>query len=169
MQKYAFFDVDNTIYDGYSTSGFYLFLVDKDVCSSSILKKDEELGKLYHSGKIDYTEASRRVVELQAEAVKGLTLQKVTELGDEFIEKNKKLFPFVSDLFKILERNYFQTYLISAAASPSIEAIARFLKTDKYFSSDLEVKANKYTGKVSQMLNNEEKRHAIHRIMTFEG
>ncbi len=165
MNKYAFFDVDNTIYDGYSTSGFYLFLVDKGICSSLIKEKDEELGKLYSSEKIDYTEASKRVVELQAEAVKGFTVGEVEELGDEFVKKDAKLFPFVKELFKVLDDNDFQTYLISAAASPSIEAIARFLGTDKYFASDLEIKASKYTGRVSKMLNNEGKKYAIHRVM----
>ena len=165
MNRYAFFDVDNTIYDGYSTSGFYLFLVDKGICSSKIKEEDEELGKLYFDGKIDYTVASQRVVELQAEAIKGFTVEKVAELGDEFVKKGAKLFPFVKDLFTLLEENNFQTYLISAAASPSIEAIARFLGIDKYFASILEIKANKYTGGVSQMTNNEEKKHAIHRVM----
>lgn len=52
MNKYAFFDVDNTIYDGYSTSGFYLFLVDKGTCDKTIRVKDKELNEFYYSGKI---------------------------------------------------------------------------------------------------------------------
>jgi len=165
MNKYAFFDVDYTIYNGYSTNDFNLFLVDIGVCPVSIKEKNEELVELYNSGKIDYTEASNRVVALQAEAIKGLTSEKVIELGDEFVSKDAKLFPFVKDLFKLLEEKDFQIYLISAAASPCVEAIARLLETDKYFASELEIKANKYTGEVSQMLNNQEKKHAIHRVM----
>lgn len=165
MNKYAFFDVDNTIYNGYSTSDFCLFLANQGICSKSVIEKVEELVEFYSSGKIDYTTASIQATQLLTDALKGFTLGEVTQLGDSFVTKGAKLFPFVIELFGLLEEHGFQTYLISAAANPCIEAIARFLKTDKYFASELEIIADKYTGKILKMLNNEEKRHTIRHIM----
>lgn len=168
MNKYAFFDVDYTIYNGYSTSDFYLFLVDHGICNTSIRTKDAELKKLYTSGKLDYTTASKRVVELQAKALQGLTVAEVRKLGGEFVKNSIKLFPFVKDLFKLLEANEFQLHLVSGSAFPSVQAIGEWLGIDNYFASELEIKSQFYTGKVTQMLNNEKKKHVLSRITNNE-
>jgi HAD superfamily hydrolase (TIGR01490 family) len=165
MKKYAFFDIDNTIYDGYTTSGFYLFLAKKGIKKSWILKQDKKLTQLYHGGQIDYTEVTNKVIQLQADIIKGFSVTQIHQLQDQFIGENNRLFPWVKPLFKLLENHQFTTYLLSAAASPSTQAIAHYLKTDKYFVSELEIKNGKYTGKVLNILNDEAKSHTVHRIL----
>jgi HAD superfamily phosphoserine phosphatase-like hydrolase len=162
--KTCFFDIDQTIYDGYSTFDLCIFL-SKNGVGENIEKKAEKLGKLYFSGKISYTEATRRIIELQAEALTGLQINEVVNLQDKFITKSNRLFPWVKELFSLLEKNGFVIYLISAAASPSAEAVARSLKTDKFFASKLEIKNKKYTGKVLKILNDHEKQHVISNVL----
>lgn len=163
--KYAFFDVDNTIYEGYTTSGFYLYLVDRGVSPGVIRDKDSELMQLYRTGVVDYSEASRRCIAIHAEAIKNLSPAEVAVHADEFISQNAARLPFAAALFSRLEERGFHTYLISASAAPIVEAVGRFLHTDKLFASELEVENGVFTGNVAKMLNDEEKKHTIHRIM----
>lgn len=165
MKKYAFFDVDNTLYKGYSVTDFYLFLADKGHKSKWAYSQDEEIGRYYRSGKINYEEASIRVAKVLARCVSGLTIRQVDEYKKEFMETKERLNPWVKDIFNVLEGKGFTIYLISASPNPNIEAIADYLKCDKYSTSELELKNGKYTGKILNMLNYEEKLHKIHRIL----
>jgi HAD superfamily hydrolase (TIGR01490 family) len=165
MANYAFFDIDNTIYDGYTTSGFYLFLARRGIKTQSTLNQDRVIGQLYRSGQIDYSEATRRVIHLQAQIIKGLSVEQVNQLQDQFIQNNPRIFPWVKPLFRLLESRNFTAYLLSAAASPIAQAVARYLHTDKYFTSELEIKHGKYTGNVLNILNDEAKSQTIHRIL----
>ncbi|OGK16314.1 hypothetical protein A2774_05220 [Candidatus Roizmanbacteria bacterium RIFCSPHIGHO2_01_FULL_39_12c] len=166
MHKYAFFDIDNTIFDGYCTSDFYFFLAKRGFVKNTdfVYRRDKEIGKDYHSGKIDYAEASRQVVQLIADILKGFSKKKVKIWKEEFIKDHNKLFDWVKPLFDFLESDDFFIYLISAAASPPVEAISDFLKTDKFYASNLMTKDDIYTGKIDFMLNYEEKTKLIHRI-----
>ena len=69
------------------------------------------------------------------------------------------------DYLGAIADNYRFVGLLSASPNPIIEAIGRYLKTDNYFSSELEIKNNKYTGRVIRILSNEAKKQAIHGIL----
>lgn len=165
MNKFAFFDVDNTIHDVQSTLDFYFGLAEMNGRGEEIKAKTAQLFKDYRESKLDYTVGSKLVVDLQAESLAGLTTAEVESFGDEFMKTNAMLFPFVPDLFALLDEHGFETYLISGAASPVIEAIGRHIGTDRYFATGVEVESDIFTGKATLMLNDEEKKHALHRIM----
>lgn len=169
MHKYAFFDIDHTIYNGYCTSDFYLFLAKKGYIKNTayVYKKDKEIGVNYHGKKIDYAEASRQVVQLTADILKGVSKRNVNHWKKEFMKEHNKLFSWVQPLFTYLENNGYFIYLISAAASPPVEAIAEYLKTDKFYASNLNLVNGVYSGKVELMLNYEEKTKLIHRITSY--
>lgn len=164
-QNIAFFDVDQTIYHGYSMQDFYLYLVAQKLCDDLVAEKDRKIVRSYLAKEIDYTEATNRVAALQAEALQGKSIAEVAKLADEFIESQGKLFPFVTELFALLSDAGFTIYLLSAATNPTIEAIGRKLQTNNYFSSKLAVLDGTYTGVVEHMLNNEEKVLQMKRIL----
>ena len=120
--------------------------------------------QLYLSKQIDYTEVTKRVVEMQAQALTGLDESQVSNAGKDFLKTSNKLYPFVKDLFAILKKNDFCSFLISGATNPSISAIAKYLEADGYFCSTLLVKGGKYTGDVVKILNNEEKKQVIDKL-----
>lgn len=169
MKKYAFFDIDNTIYDGYITSGFYLFLADRKLVPDFVYEKDKEISRLYYSGKIDYAEGTRRVVKLMAQILKGKRIKAVDKWQKDFIINRNRLFPWVDKLFSLLKKKNYVIYLISAAASPSVEAVTDFLGIKKFFSSNLVIKNGVYTGETENILNYEEKKKLIHRIIGHLG
>ncbi len=166
MSKYAFFDVDSTIYDGYCTSDFYLFLAKNKYIDNPefVFQRDKEIGEDYYNKRIDYAEASRQVVQLTADILKGRRVDEVVAWGKHFVSEHDKLFEWVPELFNYLETNGYTIYLISAAANPPIQAIADFLKSDRVYASGLEVKEGAYTGRVELMLNYDEKVKLIHSL-----
>jgi len=166
--KYAFFDIDNTLYDGYITSGFYLFLANKGYISEEIYTEDKWIGDHFHSGKIDYAEASRQVLELTAKYLRGKKENQVACWQKEFGKVNeKKLFPWVNELVSELRHSGYKIYLISAAANLVTQAIADRLKADRIFSTEVFVKNGVYTGKVGTILNYEQKKDLVHKLIGY--
>ncbi len=169
MKKYAFFDIAKTLYDGYSNSGFYLFLAKKKLVDEFVAKEDKEIDRLYSSGAIDYREASRRVVHLLGKALKGKTRTKVREWQQRFMVEDNRLFSWVAPLVTYLREQGFTIYIISADGTPVVEAIGDYLGVDMAYASELERKNGAYTGRVLRMLNFEEKAHLVHRILGHLG
>lgn len=165
MKKYAFFDIDNTLYDGYTTAGFYLFLADNKLAPNGVYEKDKEIAKLYQSGKIDYAEGTRGVIKLMAQVLKGKKKEKVDQWKKDFIKERNRFFPWVDELLSLLRERHYIIYLISAAAKPSVEAVADFLRVKRSFASDLVIKDCLYTGEIREILNYEEKKKLIQRIV----
>lgn len=165
MNQYAFFNLDNTIYKGYSTSEFYLFLVDKGIIDNRFKQCDRELGQLYHSGKMTYSTITKLVIQLQAQALKGLTIKQVSDLGNQFMNAKQRLFPFTKPLLSYLDSAGFKSIIISAATAPTLDFVTKHLKVHDYFASDLEVKNNQYTGKVIRLLNNGAKKQITQKFI----
>lgn len=165
MRKYAFFDVDNTIYNGYTINDFNHFLTKKGIIPKSVIKKSKEFEKLYYSNKISYAESQILFIDLIAKAISGFKKDKIYKLGDEFIKNGQNFFPFVNKIFKFLNNKNFKIYLISASPTPIIEAIGRYFKIDNHFSTELEIRDNIYTGKVIRILSNEAKKQSIQGIV----
>src|SRR3989338_6288020 len=105
MNKYAFFDIDGTIYDGYITSEFYLFLANKNLIENPafVYETDKKIGDLYYGENIGYREASRRVIELAADILKVRTVREVNKWLKLFMNQRKKIFPWVDTVFSLLK------------------------------------------------------------------
>lgn len=167
MKRYAFFDVDQTIYNGFCTSTFYLFLAKNHYVKDTdvIYKKDRQIGVDFKNGKLNYAEISEKVVLLTADILKGIEEKKVIEWQEEFMVHHNNLFPWVKDLFNLLKEKEYEIYFISGGASPGINAVATYLEIDKVYASNLSIKNGIYTGEVEVFLNYEEKTKLIHRIV----
>lgn len=165
MQKYAFFDVDQTIYDGYSTSDFYLFLGEKGLGPKNLVEIHNQLEADYVAGATDYNQTAQRVYDLNNQVIRGLHRNEMLEYQNEFISQTPKLFAYAQSLFALLESYHFHTYLISAATDPVIEALGRYLETDRYYASEMEVIDDIYTGNLLTVRNNEEKKKMVHQII----
>ena len=156
MTNYAFCDVDQTIYDGYSMADFYLSSEVIEMAGKYIYEKDLEIGKLYKSGKITYGEAGLRAAKLSASTVKGMKVEDVQEIANNFI-KNKEVKPFVVPLFDLLHQHNFSIVLVSGSVNFVTRAIGDYCHADFVHATTPEVIAGRYTGNIAYMLDNEEK------------
>lgn len=92
MKKYAFFDVDNTIYNGYTASDFILYGIQKGVISIKIKEEVEVAFQKYSTREIDYTEISQICLDLFSKSVKGWTKNKGRRLIAGMLKGKEKLF-----------------------------------------------------------------------------
>jgi len=161
MSNFAFFDVDQTIYNGYSTPDFYLYLVTQGMGGAWTIAKDQEIGKLYKAGKITYKHAGEQVVQLLADTIAGHSVEKIKGLASQWVSTSLKVKPFVKEVVTILKANNFRTILVSGSSIPNVEAIFEVSGADIFHSTGLEVVDNKYTGKVIHMLDDEAKKSLI--------
>jgi HAD superfamily hydrolase (TIGR01490 family) len=157
MKKFAFFDVDYTLYDGYTAIDFQQYLLDTGFCDASFNGKQEEIFKKYKAGEITYTQGARAAIELQAETLKGKGVDEVAKQCENFIEAGHKIYPFAEELFSYLKKEGFTIVLISGSCIQIIEVIAKLLGADLCFASELNIIDNAYSGTVKRMMNDEEK------------
>ena len=157
MKKYAFFDVDYTLYDGYTAIDFQKYVLDTGFCDASFKGKQDEIFQKYKAGEITYTQGARAALDLQAETLKGKRVDDVAKQCENFIEMGHKIYPFVKELFTYLKMEGFTIVLISGSYIQIIEVIAKLLGADLCFASELDSVDNHYSGTVKRMMNDEEK------------
>jgi len=169
MTKYAFFDVDHTIYNGYLCTDFCEFLVEKGYAGADIRLANEELLDQYVAGVIDYREASARALQLFADAIKGRTDKEVAKFQEEFAETKGEFFPWVEELMEILRASEFSVYLVSAAPTIAIEAIAQKLGVNHFYGTELVIDSGVYVGELATVLNFEQKHLLIQKLLDQMG
>lgn len=165
MQKAAFFDVDYTLYNGYLASNLTRFLTEKGYADRALIQKELELQKEYALGTIDYREAARRALQLNADAVKGRTPDEATTWLAEFITDYNVIYPWAFPLMEALKQKDYEIYLISAALDFSVKVVAEILGIERYYGSTALIEDGIYTGELEHILNFEEKHHLLRQLL----
>ena len=161
MHKYAFFDVDQTIYPGYSMADFYHTPAVKSLLGPDFYLEDLAIGQLYKSGQITYAEAGARAARLCASSVKGQSTEIVAKLASDFVQSHG-LKPFVSSLFSLLRQSNYIIILVSGSVDFIIQAIANHTNADLYHATSPELDTNNiYTGNITHQLDDVEKAKII--------
>jgi len=158
---FVFFDIDNTIYDGYVTSDFYLFLADIGVFSLHVYEEERNIVKAFQARKIDYAEATRRAIRLTAKYLKGQTLVTLAVYQQAFLQSRVHLFPWVYEVFKLLQRAGLEPVLVSGAAEPAVSPIADRLGVSFCYTSKIISENGIFTGECGKIINYEEKRKVV--------
>lgn len=161
MSNYAFFDVDQTIYPGYSMADFYLSPAIISRGGDEIYKQDLEIGSLYKDGHITYAEAGQRAIQLCATTIKDESVASANNLASSLIQSHG-LKDFVTPLFSLLHKHGYYIVLVSGSVEFLVGAIAKHSMADEYLSTTL-VKDGQgiYTGEISHQMDNEEKKKYI--------
>jgi len=165
LKRYAFFDVDKTIYDGYSTPDFLKFLAANGVVDKKVIDDYAKLDLKLWKGKITYSDITIESTELFARSVKGLKDIDLQEFENDFFLKQGRLFLWVPKVMDYLYENSFEIILISATVHPILDTFGRFLPVTNYFGSELEILDGVYTGKVLKTLNNGGKSEVIKKVL----
>lgn len=163
--KFAFFDVDYTLYNGYLSNDFDLFLVEAGHVPATVASDEEALTKAFVNREIGYREAVERALQIHATCIKGRSVKEVEALGLEFIKRHDKLFSWVKEGMKHLKKQGYSIYLISASPLTAIEPIAEVIGADKFFGTALTIKNGVYTGTVETILNYEEKHRLVESLV----
>lgn len=154
MQKVAFFDLDNTVYNGFSVVG----LIESQILHGFFnFTEVIDLGKnmqQYRNGELDYDMALTNALVEWASGLKGKEYKDVLKHAKNYYTKHKKSFyPYVSTLFPLLKKTH-DIYFVTGEPQFVGEALIDIFDVDGFSSSEMEVKNGLFTGHVTKALSN---------------
>ncbi len=147
MKNIVFFDLDNTIVNGYTQKLLIKYLYDKNRVSIFFLLKIYLWFVLY---KIYPVKSPEKIMEKSILFVKDLDLSCVDSILEDFFSEivvkriNKKIKKKIEGHLK----NNDYIYIISSAISPLVKVIGKKLNINNIYGSNLEIVDKKYTGKL---------------------
>jgi len=145
--KIVFFDVDNTIVDGYTQKYFIHYLCKEKYINSATLFLSYIWFFLY---KLGIVKDVNRAVNFYIKFVKGFSRDKLNNIIKFFFDlyiKNKiyKEFKQLIEKYKIEGA---KVVLVSTSLEPIVKAIAEYLDVNDYIATKLKLENSLYTGSV---------------------
>lgn len=160
----VFFDVDNTLVDGFSILFFANYLAKRGLLATSRLaamNKDLQDFPVHK----DYKKFADDVVQNYSEGLRGLPKTAVEKAGRQFAPKYMRhLYPYSSELTNLMN-NHGYTIAVSGAPKEAFEPIAQRLGICETHLLEAEVVDGYYTGKIGvNMALNSEKIKAVKQV-----
>lgn len=147
IKKLVIFDVDNTLIKGQSQRLLLNFLF-----------KTKKINLFYYlvilfwfmAYKVNFVNNPRKIVSFAYSFLKGRNVNEVRSFTEIFFNDHlkKNIFPDAIIEIRNAQANQHEVILVSNAPSIIIELIASYLSINNFFCTQLEVKDQKYTGKV---------------------
>lgn len=169
LRSIAFFDIDNTMYDGFS----YFALLEKQV-EEGLIKQETLTAALasmqkYKAKTQDYETTIVELLDIYATGLKGTEHTTVLESTRQFYEKSDKFFAYVSPTFKELRGSH-DIALVTGEPQFIAEAVKELFGANSYYSTEYEVIDGTFTGSVkSYLASRHEKHDAIKHLMQGHG
>jgi len=162
MTRYAFFDVDNTIFNGYTASDLFQYLVRKKKAPPHIEKKYKESVRKYKDGSMNYATLAQKSLNLCAQSVAGKTKEEVRgDIHELLRDKEFLFFDWVNPVLHHMRSNEFSIILVSAGPDILINELASRLEVGTVFSTELFIRDGIYTDTAPKLLNDIRKVTAI--------
>lgn len=164
MNKVAFFDFDNTIYDGYTYEDVINYI------SQNILRDDKFQVQVKHVLKTssNYNEIVVGIANVVSEMIIGWNYEKFLECC-EYACKREKILDWVVPVTRFLKMQGFRNILVTASFEEMLVDSLKIINIDETFCSIFEKSDDKYTGKIKLLLNDEKKVDAIQNIISEEN
>lgn len=169
LRSIAFFDIDNTMYDGFS----YFTLLEKQV-GEGLIKQETLTAALasmqkYKTKAQDYETTIVELLDIYAEGLKGAEYASVLEVTKQFYEKSDKFFAYVASTFKELRGSH-DIALVTGEPQFVAKAVKELFGATSYYSTEYEVIDGTFTGSVkSYLASRHEKHDAIKHLMQGHG
>ncbi len=165
FRSVAFFDIDNTMYDGFS----YFALLERQV-SEGLIKQETLTAALasmqkYKAKTQDYETTIVEMLDIYAAGLKGAEHTTVLESTRQFYEKSDKFFAYVSPTIKELKGSH-DIALVTGEPQFVAEAVKDLFGANSYHSTEYEVIDGVFTGRIkSYLASRHEKHDAIKHLM----
>ncbi len=156
----AFFDVDQTLYDGYCSRQCFYYVAQKRGLTQLIAER-KALELQVKNNTINQHQVTAHYMDLAAKTLADLSIEEVEQLTKTIIKTEGRFFPWVNQVIQHLREHQFRIYLVSAAIEPMIFSIAQHLKIEHFFATTLEVVDGVYTGSVTHLRNSHAKAEKI--------
>lgn len=166
MKKVALFDLDNTVYNGFSVIG----LIESEILHgffsfTEVIDLVDNMQK-YRSGKLDYETAMTNGLNQWAKGLAGKRYTDVLDHAKKYYTKHKKsFFPYVSKLIPKIKKTH-DIYFITGEPQFVGESLLTIFNVNGFYSSVMEEKNGIFTGEVINALsNNNGKKKAVSELL----
>lgn len=166
----ALFDIDNTIYEGFS----YFELLEKQAREGLIKPQIPENAKSsmqkYKTKQQDYETTIVELIDIYAAGLKGKTYDEVLQSARQFYHNSTKFFAYVKPTIQELQGTH-DIALVTGEPQFVAQAVAeRFGLGVQHYSTEYDVQDGKFTGLVkSYLASRHEKHDAIKHLMQGHG
>jgi len=152
--RLAFFDLDKTLYDGFSLQPFVDYLVSQNPNHSSAIAF-HNLRKEYDSGKLNYNEATRKALELTGQLAKGYEPSQLEQAVAKIFSPPQPFFSWVKSSLDFLRAHDFSLYIISGSPDLVVTQLASQIGIDHWFATQLLLASDgTYSGEIELMNHN---------------
>lgn len=149
-RKYALFDWDNTVREGYTLYSWVDYLCNHSIINNEIQKKLQKLANQYQKNEITHDEYADKACREYTEALTGKNDKIFDKIIKDYIKEDRKaVFPEVSALMKFLNKRDIDIVVISGAPTRILEQYKKEFGLEKIFGFEEEVVEKKFTGKVA--------------------
>lgn len=163
-KEVVIFDIDNTLIKGYSQKILLSYLFKKKVIKLLPYLKIYFWFILY---KLKLVNNPKKAMEYAYNFLKGRTVNEFDSIIDNFFEEELKYFIFKEGIDLINEHKFKnrELILVSAIVEPIVKKFSQYFDIKNYLATYLEIKNDKYTGKINGDIDYGEKK--VHFIKEY--
>lgn len=144
--KYAIFDWDNTVRNGYTLFSWIDYLCQKRILNADLQRHIERLSFRYEAGYISHDMYAKQACFEYAEAIKGMNkTDLLSHLPSYMSTDRKNIFSFCKNVFQKLGELKIDIYIVSGAPSFIIEKYQKEFNIKKIFAFDVFSFNGRYT------------------------
>ena len=154
LRSAAFFDLDGTLLRGLMIQAFPRYLADRHKMSEAFPNKIDDVVAAYGKGRISYKEVAIKVPKLYAAGIKGLRIDTVEILAEEFMDTyfKTRAYHFSKRLVRDAGKLVDLTIAISGSPQEVVSEIGEYLPFDEIHGSIFTTRDWVYTGTVERNL-----------------
>jgi HAD superfamily phosphoserine phosphatase-like hydrolase len=165
----ALFDIDNTIYDGFSYFELLQKQVDEDLISRHVLDNATGSMQRYKSKLQDYETTIVQLLDIYAAGLEGKRYDDTLKSTKEFYRNTDKFFPYIEPTIETLRVSH-DISLVTGEPQFVAEAVAEIFGLGAYYSTGYGIQGGVFTGNVKSYLASRHEKHgAIKHLMQGHG
>ncbi|MBU0758527.1 MAG: haloacid dehalogenase-like hydrolase [Nanoarchaeota archaeon] len=150
--KLAIYDIDKTLYNGYSTVEFIEYLHKKRLFRQENYNNIMQLLEGLKTGETSYFRTAHQYVMETAEGLVGQDKDKINVFAKEFFDRSR-LFSFSEDLVRIMKKYHYYNLILSNSLIEVLSPIKDYLRMDGLLGIELETSQGKYTGNINSEMH----------------
>lgn len=160
----ALFDIDKTMYDGLSYFPLLEAQIAEGLVDASIGDQATDAMGKYKDNSLDYEEFVRRLLDIQADGLKGIPADDVEESTNKFFYETPDFFEYVRPTVNLLSETH-EVALVTGSSQFTARAVARVFGVTNHVSTQLGIKSGILNGTVQAYLaTRHEKQLAIEHL-----
>jgi HAD superfamily hydrolase (TIGR01490 family) len=165
----AFFDIDNTMYEGFSYFELLKKQVAEDLIEQKVLTDATTSMQKYKAKTQDYEATIVELLDIYAAGLKSVEYAAVLKSTKQFYKESDKFFAYVTPTFKELKGTH-DIALVTGEPQFVAAAVKETFSANSYYSTEYEVIDGRFTGRVkSYLASRHEKHDAIQHLMQGHG